>query len=98
VAHIVEQEASFSDVMSLLSVKHGRLSVVRVDVPEEAPVANKYVKDLVLPQNCVLVALMRGADIVIPSGNSQILSGDEVIAATLIENEKALIKALVGEL
>jgi len=98
VARIVEEEASFNDVINLLSVKRGRLSVVRVDIPEESPVANKFVKDLTLPPNSVLVAIMRGADIIIPSGASQVLSGDEVLAATLIENEKAVIKALVGEL
>jgi trk system potassium uptake protein TrkA len=84
--------------VNLLSVKRGRLSIVRVDIPNEAPVANKLVKDITLPANSVLVSVIRGADIVIPSGATQILPGDEVIAATLIETEKAVIKALVGEI
>jgi len=98
IANIIEEEASFNDVISLLSIKKGRLSVVRVDIPEESPVANKMIKDITLPVNSVFVSVLRGADIIIPSGATQILPGDEIIAATLIEGEKQLIRALAGEI
>jgi len=97
IARIVEEEASFTDVMSLLSIKKGRLSIVRVDIPEDSPVANKSLKDIALPPNSVLVSILRGPDIVIPSGLTVILPGDEVIAATLINAEKDLIKKLIGK-
>ncbi|MBN3040460.1 MAG: NAD-binding protein [Candidatus Omnitrophica bacterium] len=98
IARIVEEEASFTDVMSLLSIKKGRLSIVRVDIPEESPVANKSLKDIKLPPNSVLVSIIRGPDIIIPYGSTEILPGDEIIAATLIDVEKDLIKALIGKI
>ena len=98
VARIVEEEASFTDVMSLLSIKRGRLSIVRVDIPEDAPVVNKALKDLKLPPNSVLVSILRGPDIIVPSGFTKIYPGDEIIAATLIDVEKDLIKALIGKI
>lgn len=98
IARIVEEEASFTDVMSLLSIKKGRLSIVRVDIPEDAPVAKRLVKDIPLPPNSVLVSILRGPDIVIPSGNTIILPGDEIIAATLIDVEKDLVRALIGKI
>ena len=98
VARIVEEEASFSDVMSLLSIKKGRLSVVRVDIPAESPVANKILRDIALPPNSVLISILRGPDIIIPYGDTVLLPGDEVIAATLIDSEKDVIKALIGKL
>ena len=98
IARIVEEEASFSDVMSLLSIKKGRLSIVRVDIPLESPVANKTLKEITLPQNSVLVSILRGPDIIIPYGSTAILPGDEIIAATLIDSEKDLIKALIGKI
>ncbi|MBU2265415.1 MAG: NAD-binding protein, partial [Candidatus Omnitrophica bacterium] len=88
IARIVEEEASFSDVISLLSIKKGRLSIVRVDIPEGSPVANKSLKEITLPANSVLVSILRGPDIIIPYGSTVILPGDEVIAATLIDIEK----------
>lgn len=98
IARIVEEEASFTDVMSLLSIKKGRLSIVRVDIPEDSPVANKSLKEITLPQNSVLVSILRGPDIIIPYGSTVILPGDEIIAATLIDAEKDLIKALIGKI
>ncbi|MBU1113308.1 MAG: TrkA family potassium uptake protein, partial [Candidatus Omnitrophica bacterium] len=91
-------EASFSDVISLLSIKKGRLSIVRVDIPEGSPVANKSLKEITLPANSVLVSILRGPDIIIPYGSTVILPGDEVIAATLIDIEKDLVKALIGKI
>ena len=98
IARIVEEGASFSDVMNLLSIKRGRLSIVRVDIPKKSPVANKALKDISLPDNSVLVSILRGPDIIIPYGSTIILPGDEVIAATLIDAEKNLIKALIGKI
>jgi trk system potassium uptake protein TrkA len=98
IARVVEEEASFTDVMSLLSIKKGRLSIVRVDIPEESPVANKSLKEITLPQNSVLVSILRGPDIIIPYGSTVILPGDEIIAATLIDIEKDLIKTLIGKI
>lgn len=98
IARIIEEEASFTDVMSLLSIKKGRLSIVRVDIPEDSPVANKSLKDIRLPNNSVLVSILRGPDIIIPYGSTVLLPGDEVIAATLIDVEKDLIKTLIGKI
>ena len=98
IARIVEEEASFTDVMNLLSIKRGRLSIVRIDIPENSPIANKSLKDISLPPNSVLVSVLRGPEIIIPSGATVILPGDEVIAATLIDLEKDLIKTLIGKI
>lgn len=97
IARVVEEEASFSDVMNLLSIKKGRLSIVRVDIPENSPVANKSLKDVKLPANSVLISILRGPEIVIPSGSTSILPGDEIIAATLIDSEADLTKSLIGK-
>lgn len=98
IARIVEEEASFTDVMGLLSIKKGRLSIVRVDIPKGSPVANKALKDIKLPPNSVLISILRGPDIIVPSGTTKIYPDDEVIAATLIDVEKDLVKALIGKI
>ncbi|OQX81079.1 MAG: hypothetical protein B6D56_03440 [Candidatus Omnitrophica bacterium 4484_70.1] len=98
IARIVEEEASFFDVMNLLSIKKGRLSIVRVDIPPASPIVNKKVREIKLPQDAVLVSILRGTRIIVPKGNTLIFADDEVIAATLIDKEKELIQALVGKL
>ncbi|MFH1768990.1 MAG: NAD-binding protein [Candidatus Omnitrophota bacterium] len=98
IARIVEEEASFSDVMNLLSIKKGRLSIVRVDIPKDSLVVGKKLSEITLPPNSVLISIIRGSQISVPTGSTKILADDEVIAVTLIDNEKELIKSLIGEL
>lgn len=97
-SRIVEEEASFSDFMNLLSIKKGKLSLVRVDLPERAPVLNKKVRELKLPSDTVLVSILRGSEVIIPKGDTQLTALDEIVALTNIEKEAELIKYLVGNL
>ncbi len=97
-SRIVEEEASFTDFMNLLSIKKGRLSIVRVDIPENSPVINQVVKDIHLPDDSVLVSVLRGNDVLIPRGDTRLCVGDEVIALTTIEKEKEIVNLLVGNL
>ena len=95
-ARIIQQEASFNDVMNLLSIKKGQLSVVRVIVAEESPAINKQLKNIQLPENSVLVSIMRDSDVIIPKGDTKLVYGDEIIAVTPIQQEAALMGYFLG--
>lgn len=95
-SRIIQEEASFDDVMNLLCIKRGQLSVLRVILPEESPAVNVYVKDLVLPENSVLVSIMRGTDVFVPNGQTRLVYGDEVVAVTPIQQETLLMGYLLG--
>lgn len=95
-AKIIEEEVSFSDFVSLLSFKRGKLSLVRLDLPPESPVINKALKDIRLPEQAVLLSIIRGQEVIIPKGDTVFKVGDDVIALTFIENEKQLILSLIG--
>jgi chloride channel protein, CIC family len=43
-------------------------------------VCGKLLKDVTIPDNCVIVSIQRGKDIVVPRGFTQLLPGDRVIA------------------
>jgi trk system potassium uptake protein len=98
IAKIIEEEVSFSDFVNLMSFKRGKLAIVRVDLPEDSPVINKEVKDIQLPQDSVLVSILRGEEVIVPKGNTVLLPGDDVIALTLIGNEPQLLNLLAGRL
>ena len=61
-------------------------------------VCDRPVSSLVLPPNCVLVAVVRpDDDIDTVHGDTLLNPGDTVIAFTSVASEKALKKALTGE-
>ncbi len=97
IAKIIEEEASFEDFINLMTFKRGKLALVRVDLTNDSPVIDKYVKDVVLPENSVLVSIVRGDNIIVPKGETVLKRGDDIIALTSIENEQQLLDLLVGK-
>ncbi len=98
IAKIIEEEVSFSDFVNLMSFKRGKLAIVRVDLPSDSPVINKEVKDIALPEDSVLVSIVRQDEVIVPKGNTVLKPGDDVIALTLIGNEPQLLNLLAGKL
>lgn len=98
IAKIIEEEASFSDFVNLMSFKRGKLAIVRVDLPADSPLINKELKDIELPADSVLVSILRGEEVIVPKGNTIFKAGDDVIALTLIGNEPQLLNLLAGKL
>lgn len=98
IAKIIEEEVSFADFVNLMSFKRGKLAIVRVDLPETSPVIDKYVRDLALPSDSVLVSIIRQDEVIVPKGDTQLLAGDDIVALTRVENEKQLLKFLIGNI
>ena len=97
IAKIIEEEVSFEDFINLMTFKRGKLALVRVDISTESPVINKCVKDIALPQNSVLVTIVRGENIIVPKGDTVLQKGDDIVALTTIENEQQLLDMMIGK-
>jgi len=98
IGKIIEEEVSFSDFVNLMSFKRGKLAIVRVDLSEDSPVIDKELKDIQLPQDSVLVSILRGEEVIVPKGNTVLRSGDDIIALTIVGNESQLLNLLLGKL
>ncbi len=98
IAKIIEEEVSLSDIVNLMSFKHGKLSIVRVDLSQDSPVINKQIQDIELPPDSVFVSIVRGEEVIIPKGTTVLKPGDDIIALTLVSNEQQLLNVLIGKL
>jgi len=98
IAKIIEEEVSFEDFVNLMSFKRGKLSIVRVDLPEDSPVINKQIQSIQLPRDSVLVSIVRGEEVIVPKGDTVLNPGDDIIALTLVGNESQLLNLLIGKL
>jgi len=98
IAKIIEEEVSFSDFVNLMSFKRGKLAIVRVDLPPDSPVIGQEIKDIHLPEDSVLVSILRGEEVIVPKGDTVLKTGDDIIAITAIGNEPQLLNILVGQL
>lgn len=97
IAKIIEEEVSFEDVINLMTFKRGKLALVRVDLTDGSPAVGKYVKNIKIPENSVLVSIVRGDSVIVPKGETILNKGDDVIALTTIENEQQLLDSLMSK-
>lgn len=94
-AHLIAEEMSLGDMMTLLKLRRGQYSLVEEKVEETALAAGKTVMELKLPQDCVLAAIIRKGELVPPHGNTVLQPNDEVLAV-VHASQVAELAALLG--
>ena len=92
----IEQELPSHPLIPLMTLKGG-LEIVEIKIPPEAQVVGRPIKGILLPQQS-LITLIVGSDgqARLPTGDTIIQAGDEVVVVTMLENEEGLRSALTG--
>ncbi len=86
-AGLIEEEMSLGDMMMLLKLRRGSYSLVEEKIPKGARAVGMTIKDLQVPANSVIAAIIRHGEILIPRGNTKFEVGDEVLA--IVDHEAA---------
>jgi trk system potassium uptake protein TrkA len=92
---LIAEEMSLGDMMTLLKLRRGEFSLIEEKVYPTAPAANKALRDLNLPAECTIVALIRNQEMLIPRGDTVLRPADEVLALVHASQLKQLA-ALLG--
>jgi trk/ktr system potassium uptake protein len=93
---MVEEEVTVGDLVRLLPLERGGISIVEVTVPADSPTAGRPLYELRLPTDSTIVAIIRDSHVVIPQPETVITPGDEVLALTIPDSEDALRAAVIG--
>ncbi len=79
IGHIVVEEMSMKNFMTLMKLSKGDHSIIQLVVNEESEAAGKKIKDLKLPKSVLLIAIYHGEDFVVPNGETTIFPGDRIM-------------------
>lgn len=80
IADIIEHEVDWEGINSMLSQKVAGLRIHEFLVSGHSKAVGKQVMALTLPAGVILVSLIRGKEVSVPNGQTQVLAGDTVIA------------------
>jgi trk system potassium uptake protein TrkA len=94
---MVEEEVTVGDLVRLLPLERGRISIVELTVPSDSPTAGRPLYELRLPPDAAIVAVIREGHVVIPQPETVITDGDEIIALAVPESEVALRTTVLGQ-
>ena len=81
-AHLIQEEMSLGDMMTLLKLRRGQYSLVEVVITRNSKAAGKPIKDIPLSEKCVIAAIFRKGETIVPRGITVLEVGDEVLAVT----------------
>lgn len=92
---LILEEMSLGDMMTLLKLRKGEYSLVEEKVHPTAVAAGKPIRDLKLPADCTLVAIIRKGELIVPHGHSVLQPADEVLAVVR-QSELSQLAAILG--
>jgi trk system potassium uptake protein TrkA len=90
-SQMIEEEMSMGDMMTLTKLRRGNYSLVTEKIPEGARAIGMQLKDTDLPEHCVIAAIIRKGEVIVPRGISVFELDDEVFAVTDPEGAKQLV-------
>lgn len=93
-AHLIQEEMSLGDMMTLFKIRRGRYSVVEEKVPAGAKAIGVELKDMDLAEHCVIAAIIRDGVMTLPRGDSTLQAGDEIIAVASPQGAQKLADLL----
>ena len=93
-AHLIQEEMSLGDMMTIFKVRRGRYSVVEEKVPAGAKGIGIELKDMGLAEYCVIAAIIRDGMMTLPRGDSVLQEDDEIIAVANPEGAQKLAELL----
>jgi trk system potassium uptake protein TrkA len=94
---MVEEAVTTGDLVQLLRLEGGRISIVEMKLTEASPAAGKPLYELRLPSDAAVVAVLREGHVLIPQPETTFGAGDELVAlAAGPDSEQALRDVIVG--
>ncbi|MDP9357894.1 MAG: TrkA family potassium uptake protein [Chloroflexota bacterium] len=94
ILNLIEQSIPERSFLHLLSLRHADLAIIEAKIGEGSPVTNRTIAEVQLPVDCVIAAIARGPELIVPTPATQILPGDDIIALTHREQEDELRRLL----
>lgn len=86
-AALVEEAVTVGDLVRLMTFRQGQANLVEITLPPTAPFVGRPVREMPLPQDSALVAILRGKRVLVPSPDDPLEAGDELVFVCTAEVE-----------
>ena len=96
IQQVIERELPTVRIKTLLSLQAGSFQILEYPLDGASPAAGRLVREIDLPLDSNLIAILRGNAMVIPRGETRLNEGDVVVVLVNTEEEAQLRLALLG--
>jgi trk system potassium uptake protein TrkA len=95
-AALVEEAVTVGDLVRLMTFRQGEANLVEITLPADAPHVGDPVREIPLPRDSALVAIVRGKRVLAPSPDDPVEAGDELIFVCTSEVEEQVRTVVLG--
>ena len=93
----IERVIPAESLVHLLTLRNVGISFVELKVPADSPALGRPLRELGIPDDCILPLVIREErEAIIPYGDTLLQAGDQVIAVTSEASETTLHRILLG--
>jgi len=96
IQHVIERELPTIRIKTLLSLHDGAFQILEYPIDSSSPATGKLVREINLPSEANLIAILRGPNTVVPRGDTKLIDGDIVVGLVNSAQEPSLRSALLG--
>jgi trk system potassium uptake protein TrkA len=96
-AALVEEAVTVGDLVRLMTFHQSQANLVEITLPERAPYVGKAVREVPLPRDAALVAILRGKRVIAPGPDDSLEPGDELVFVCTTEVEDEVRHVVLGE-
>lgn len=97
ISNTIEQEAVIEDLKSYLPFDDGKIGVYKMELLPKSPAVNKKLKELALPEDCVVGYVIRDTNAFVARGNTKLKAGDTVVILSIPSAIKRIATLLSGK-
>jgi trk/ktr system potassium uptake protein len=96
IQQVIERELPTVRIKTLLSLQAGAFQILEYPLDSTSPATGQMVREIDLPHESNLIAILRGKTTVVPRGDTTLKDGDLVVTLVNTEKEGQLRLALLG--
>jgi trk system potassium uptake protein TrkA len=93
---LVEEAVTVGRLVRILQFERGQARLVEVTLADDSPVVDRSIKEIEVPRDATVVAVVRREHVVVPRGDTVFEAGDEVLAMVTPDSEEEVRRILTG--
>lgn len=96
IARLIQNQLAMDNIRTLPLFEKDGIELIETELKDSSPVLERAVREISLPSECVLIAVVRAGEVLFPKGDTVLYAGDRIMALAKKHSETLLKNLLVG--
>lgn len=88
--NLIEQSVGGGEVIPLAALNRGNIEIVEIEIGAKSPVLHRAIRDLQLPEDALIISVIRDGHALLPTGETLFALDDSIIALVNADKEHEL--------